>query len=322
MSSPNISEITTTTLRNYSKTIQDAATNNVALLNFLKEKGKIKYADGGEDILQHMEYALNSTAKWYSGYDVLDTTPQDVVTSSHWAWKQASVNVVCSGLETEVQNTGKEKLKDLLNIRIKNAEKSIIDVVEAGLYSDGTGTGGKQIGGLLLLVPDDPTTGTVGGINRATQTWWRSVALDISTAGSTFDNTTAKTHMNAMYIQLVRNKEKPDVILAGDTYYTAYESSLQAIQRIGEVKTGNAGFENLLYKNIPVVLAGGKGGHIADTRMYFLNTDYIYFRPSKNRYFAPDTKRYAFNQDAMVVPLFFAGNMTASNLAMQGVICA
>jgi len=322
MANPNISEITTTTLRNYSKSIQDAASNNIALLNFMKKKGKIDYADGGEDILQHLEYALNGTAKWYSGYDVLDTTPQDVITSSHWAWKQASVNVVCSGLETEVQNTGKNALKNLLKVRIENAKKAIMDLVEQGMYSDGTGDGGKQLGGLLLLVPDDPTTGTAGGINRANYAFWRSVVYDVSTNATTFDGTTARSIMNTVWLQLVRNQEKPDAIFAGDTYYAAYESSLQAIQRIGDPKTGNSGFENLLYKSIPVVLAGGKGGHISDTRMYFLNFDYIYFRPSKNRYFAPGTKRYAFNQDADVVPLFFAGNMTASNLGMQGVICA
>jgi hypothetical protein len=44
----------------------------------------------------------------------------------------------------------------------------------AAVYADGTGSGGKEIGGLALLVPDAPTAGTVGGINRATWAFWRS----------------------------------------------------------------------------------------------------------------------------------------------------
>jgi hypothetical protein len=44
----------------------------------------------------------------------------------------------------------------------------------AAVYADGTGSAGKEIGGLALLVPDAPTVGTVGGINRATWAFWRS----------------------------------------------------------------------------------------------------------------------------------------------------
>ena len=34
----------------------------------------------------------------------------------------------------------------------------MLNNISSGVYSDGTGSGGKQIGGLQLLVADDPTT--------------------------------------------------------------------------------------------------------------------------------------------------------------------
>ena len=36
------------------------------------------------------------------------------------------------------------------------------------MYGDGTGTGGKVLGGLGLIVPANPAVGSPGGINRAT----------------------------------------------------------------------------------------------------------------------------------------------------------
>lgn len=323
MASPNISEIASTTLRNYAPAIQDAASNNVALLSFLKEKGKIRKLDGGDDILQHLEYALNGTAAWYSGYDNLDITPQDVITSSNWDWKQANVNVVYSGLEAEVQNTGRERLKDLVEVRTENAKRAIIDLVEAGLFSDGTGAGGKQLGGLQLIVADTPGSATVGGISDATYTWWQNNTFDCSTdGGAAMSSSNARSYMNKALLEVIRGKERPHAGFADDNYYNFFEESLQAIQRISDPRVGKSGFENLVYKGIPIVLAGGQGGKISSNHLYFLNFDYLYFCVHKNRYFMPDEKRDAINQDACVIPMWFAGALTCSNREMQTVIIA
>ena len=56
--------------------------------------------------------------------------------------------------------------------------------------------------------------------------------------------------------------------------------------------------------------------------MYFLNTDYIFFRPHKDRNMVPIDQRYATNQDAMVKLIGFAGNMTMSDTFVQGVLVA
>ncbi len=63
MSLPNSSwsEITTTTLFNRSKTLADNVTKNNALLNRLSRKGNVKEFDGGQAIVQELEYAENGT---------------------------------------------------------------------------------------------------------------------------------------------------------------------------------------------------------------------------------------------------------------------
>jgi hypothetical protein len=59
------------------------------------------------------------------------------------------------------------------------------------------------------------------------------------------------------------------------------------------------------------------------SHMYFLNTDYLFLRPAKGREFKFRLgEKSSVNQDALVMPVVWAGNMTCSNRARQAVVCA
>lgn len=165
MATPNTnwSEITTTTLFNRSKKLADNVTKNNALLRRLSQKGKIKPFDGGQAIVQEIEYSENGTYKRYSGYDILNITPSDVFTAAQYPIAQAAAAVSISGLEM-LQNSGKEKMIDLLESRIGNAERTMQNNLSNDCYSNGTADGGKQIGGLQLLVADVNNAGVTGGM--------------------------------------------------------------------------------------------------------------------------------------------------------------
>ena len=104
MASPGLSEIVTTTLRNRSKKLADNVTKNNALLNRLQEKGKVKDVDGGQAIVQEIEYSENGTYKRYAGFDILNVAPSDVFTAAQYPIAQAAVAVSISGLEM-IQNS-------------------------------------------------------------------------------------------------------------------------------------------------------------------------------------------------------------------------
>lgn len=327
MASPNsnFSEIITTTLRNRSGKLADSVSANNALLSRLMSKGNIKLVSGGRTIVQELEYAENGTFGYYSGYETLNVSPSDVFSAAEFDWKQAAVAVSISGLE-ELQNAGKEQVIDLLESRIKNAERTMKNNISVGVYSDGTGSSSKQIGGLQLLVPDDPTTGTVGGINRATagNEFWRSIAVDVSTeTGGSASAANIQSVMNKLYVQVTRGADRPDLIVADNTYWRVYLESLQAIQRISSDKMASAGFMSLKYMDADVVLDGGYSGDAPANHMYFLNTDYIHFKTHKSRNMVPlNPDRVAVNQDAVVKLIVWAGNLTLSNAFLQGVIKA
>lgn len=320
MASPNLSEIITTTLRNRTGKLADNVTDNNAILYRLKQRGRTKPASGGRTLVQELAYQENSTFMWYSGYDQLDISATDVMSAAEFDWKQAAVGVTISGLE-QLQNAGKEKILDLLENRIDIAEKTMMNKLALGAYADGTGNAGKEIGGLQLLIADAPSSGTVGGINRATWNFWRNYSRDSSDAGVTMSATTIQSEMNIAYTNLVRGTDRPDLIITDNTLWLYYLGSLQAIQRITNDKLASAGFTNLKYMDADVVLDGGQGGNCPSAHMYFINSDYIHYRPHSDRNMVVmGGERMNTNQDAIVKLIGWAGNMTASNCALQGVL--
>jgi hypothetical protein len=324
MAVPNVSEIVTTTIQSRSKKLADNVAKNNALLATLQAGGRIKKVSGGDVILQELFFAENSTVKNYSGYEQLDITPSEVISAASFDWKQKAVAVTISGLD-QLKNSGKERMIDLLEARIENAETSIENSVAVDLYSDGTGDGGKQIGGLQLLVADTPTN-TVGGIDRnaAIGTFFRNITFDATTDGGVAaTSANIQSYMNRVYVQLVRGRDKPDIIISDNNYFRLFWESLQANQRFTDPngKLATLGFETIRYGQSEVVLDGGFGGGCPVNHMYFLNSKYIFFRPHSDRNFVPlGGERFAVNQDAIVKLIVWAGNMTMSNGRLQGVL--
>ncbi len=315
MAFPNISDILATTISSRTRKIADSVTNNNVLLKKLSLKGKIKPFSGGNKILQELSFAENSNAGWYSGYDLLPVGVSDVLSAAEFDIKQAAVPVVISGLE-QLQNSGKEKMIDLLEARLSVAESTLSNLICEGLYSDGTGNGGKEITGLDLAVPVDPTTGTYGGIDRATWTFWRSVAV----TGAVLTAANIQQAMNGLWAQLVRGKDAPDLIVMDNVAWEIYVASLQSQQRFHQAEVGDLGFPTLKFMGCDVCLDGGIGGNASAGTAYFLNTDYLHYRPHSSRNMVPlsPDHRFSTNQDAEVSIIAWAGNLTSSGSRYQG----
>lgn len=207
--------------------------------------------------------------------------------------------------------------------------ESRIDALIAGLrnktgksiYSLGTGDGGKEFGGLRLLVADDPTAaGTVGGIDQVAQPWWQNQA-DFGTAKITA--ATILSRMNAMQLACTRGSDQPNLIMADSDYFTAYWESLQADMRHTSAKLADAGFRTLEFLGTPVVYDAQCAEDLTNAgagRMYFLNTKYLCFRRAAERWFSTEEARKVENADYDVVPNWTMGNMTCNARFLQGVI--
>lgn len=316
MAFPNVTDIVATTIENRSRKLADNVTKNNALLARLNSRGNVRTVSGGSLIFEEITFAENGNVGWYSGYDLLPVAAQDVISSAQYDFKQAACPVIISGLD-QLRNSGKEQMIDLLEGRIKVAEASMMNLLAAGVYSDGTGAGGKQIGGLNAAVPVNPATGTYGGIDRATWTFWRSKS---TTAGAALTSATVQAAFNTMWASLVRGMDRPDLIVVDDFMWGIYLASLQAQQRFTGTETAKLGFPTIKYMDADVVLDGGIGGFATTKTAYFLNTKYLFFRPHSDRNMVPlaPNRRYAINQDAEVQIIGWAGNLTVSGSEFQG----
>jgi hypothetical protein len=313
MAFANVSDIIATTIESRTKSIADNVTKNNALLSRLEQRGKVKTVSGGSKIFQELSFAENGNAGWYSGYDLLPVAAQDVISAAEFEFKQAACPVIVSGLD-QLKNAGKEQMIDLLEGRISVAESTMANLIAGGLYSDGTGAGGKQLEGLNKAVPLDPSTGSYGGIDPATWTFWQNKFKNSA------NTTTLLADMNGLWASLVRGMERPDLIVVDSVVWGAYVALLQAQQRFTDPSSASLGFPTLKYMDADVVLDGGIGGFCPTGVAFFLNTKYLHYRPHSARNMVPlaPNKRYAINQDAEVQILAWAGNLTCSGRQFQG----
>ena len=317
-----ITDIIATTIQSRSGELADNLTQNNAILMHLDKKGNVRPFSGGNVILEEIMYNDPNTnnANSYSGYEVLNISPDSPISAAQYKIAQYADAVTMSGLEM-LQNSSKEAIIDLLDGRMQVSEARLLNRISGDLFLDGTGNGGKNLDGLAAAVSATPTTGTYGGINAANWAFWQNTA----TTGTTITASNIQAKMTSTALQLVRGTDKADLIVADTNFYSLYVQSLQAIQRITSEESGSAGFASMKFygggTSADVVLGGGYGNEQPSNTMYFLNTNYIFLRPHKERNFVPiGGERQAINQDAIVKLYGWAGNLTTSNRFLQGIL--
>jgi len=314
-------ELVSTTYRNHKKTFADNVTTHNALWRRLNDKGRVRLEDGGLSIVCPLEYATNNTFQRYSGYDTLNIQAVDVLTAAEFAWKQAAENVAISGLEMRT-NSGESRIINFTKAKIKNAMNSFKNNMSSDIYSDGTTA--NQINGLAALV-SDLGTGTVGGINSTTFTFWKSIlqsaAAPLQGGGAiTVGATTMESLMLPLWIKLTRGTDMPDLIVADPIYFSYFEQSQTALKRYTAEDTGKGGMISMKYKTADVFFDAST--LISASHMYFLNTDYLELVVHRDANMEMMDDLRSINQDAVVIPILWMGNLTVSNRSLQGVIKA
>ncbi len=323
MASPNavFTELVSTTFRKHRKEIVDNVSKNNALLRRIYDKGQVRKEDGGLTIAAPLDYAENGTYQRYSGYDVLNIGASEVISAAEFQWRQIAINVVANGMELRT-NSGDSRIINLVKSRMKNAMRTFKNNFSADVYSDGSLA--NQINGLQALVAN-AGTGTVGGIDSSTWTFWRnkvqSAAAPLQGGGAiTPGPTTIESLMLPLWLSLTRGDDQPDLIVMDNNYFTFFEQSQTSIKRYTDETKANAGFVSLKYKGADVIFDGGSG--IPSNTAYFLNTDYLELVVHKDADMTVMDELKPYNQDAAVVPVLWMGNMTVTNRALQGVMKA
>ena len=320
MASPNstFTELVTSTFRKVRKDVKDNLSKRNALLKHIYKKGNYRKEDGGLTIVTPLDYASNGTYQRYSDWDLLSISASDVISAAEYQWRQIAMNVVASGREKRI-NSGDSAIFKLAKAKMKNAIRTFNNSFSSDLYSDGTAT--NQINGLQALVAD-VGTGTVGGINSTTFTFWQNKIFDCSVNSVTASATTIENSiMLPLWLDLDRGPDdQPDLIVMDNTYYKFFEASQTSLKRYMDSTTADGGLVSLKYKNADVYFDGNSG--IPTEHAYFLNSNYLELVVHQDADMEVMDSMRPINQDGDVIPILWMGNLTVSNRALQGVALA
>lgn len=250
------------------KTPEDNIFDEYWLLDNLSKGKSFLGVNGGRTINGPIEYAVNTTVRSYSDTETLDTTRIDVFDEFQYSWKEYAGTAVISELE-KAKNQGDGKKFGLLPAKLENLRNSMRKALNEGCFSDGSGNSSKDIGGLLHIVPDDPTTGTVGSINRASWSFWRS--QQVTDNGSSFNALRANMRLAYNNASSGVNAKHPDYWVTSQTVFEGYESLLVANEQVTSKDKSqfDAGFKNeyAMFKGIP----GSFDEDCDSDNLYFLN---------------------------------------------------
>lgn len=299
-----------TTLAYYEKKLSDNIFKKTPLLEKLLRDGNKKIIDGGESIVVPLMYGSNSTVGWYSGYGTIDTTPQEGITAAKYAWKQLGGTVTISGKEAR-QNSGAEQIINLLKAKTDQLEKTMAETLGAAMFL----TTGTDSNAIPLSLPTLVAAGTytVGSLAHATYSWWQSqTGTAASFAANGLD--TMRTMFNNCTVQ--DQSDKPNIIITTQTIFEYYEKLLQPQERFQNSQTADAGFQNLLFKGVPLTW----DSYCTAGKMYFLNTKYLNLYVHKDADMKFGDFQEPEDQDAKVAKCIWMGALTASNVQKQGVM--
>ena len=289
------------------------------ILNRLKEGEGFLSVDGGDVITASLEYATNGTVAWYSDLETISTSRQDVFDRAEYSWKEIAGTVVQSELENAI-NQGSAKKFPLLDGKLKNLRSSFDSTINAALYSDGTGSSSKEMGGLQLLVSATPTTGTRGGINSGNFSFWRSQQTSGAKTTSAFDNLRAT--MRSIY-NLCSNGiggNHPAFGVTTRTVFEGFDGLLLANERFTDKSSGDGDFKNEVLKFKGMKLA--YDNDCPSGLMYFLNPKFLKLAYAKGHWYKAHPSVKPANQTAEVFKVHAIANLIATNLRMLGCVSA
>lgn len=255
MAVPNRGQLVAAAWEDYVKT--DPADQ---VFNFFWLLENMKVGDGfrkgnGDPITGTIEYSTNTTVKAMSELETLDVTRIDVFDRYEYAWKFVGGNIVMSEFEKQVTANGAGKF-ELEAGKIDSLNNSMKQLINVDLFSDGTGTGGKQAGGLQYIVSSTPTSGTVGAINRATYSFWRNQQASAAKTSTLFDN--LKGTMRSLYNLSSSGvgMQTPEFAVSDRPTFEGFESLSVSIERLERKSASDqliSGFkgDHIMFKDIP-----------------------------------------------------------------------
>jgi len=206
-----------------------------------------------------LEIGRNTSAGYLTSPDAkMELVDQTVASMATFRPSLLACPVKFNRIE-KVMNSGKEQFINLMTKKSNQALRTMREIVAINLH--GKGDNLKTLG-LGAYAPVDPTTGIVGGINRATSKFWQSQVRNIgSWATSGHLGSGADLPFN-LWVTCTDGDEEPDISVWDQNCYERYHRSLGGLVRYiqagtpGKILGDGVGYPrtNLMYQGKPAIL--------------------------------------------------------------------
>ena len=302
----------TLTMRSKRKRLTDTIFDAYPTLRMFNAKAEVEA--GGKEIQEDVMYGKNS-GTWFDGYDTVGTDAVDGITAAFFPWRYYAVPITISMTE-EDENRKSDSAMRLLEAKTKQSMMSARDAINAALYS---AQSGKSILGLQDLIADTSTSGTVGGINRASNTWWRNKANTSSTDvdSKSGDFYAGLTGMSSLWNDCSEGNETPTDIFTTLTIFgdlqEIFESTGYARLEAGTRGAADAGMPNFRGATVRY------DRDCASQHLYMLNDNYIKMKIQANKNFAKTPFKEPVNQFAKVAFVVLGCQLVINNPRGLGV---
>ncbi len=332
----NYTAIQSTTLENWAKGIGNEITTSMFFFNALKKSGSwISVADPGERARYALRYQ-NGNADSYSGYDVMNITPIDGITSAFYDWAQMAVSISISRKE-ERQNSGEARQMDLLEEKTNQCMDAIMELFAKGvMQGNGPNTataittqytspinGSLFVPPLPLLVGFSPSSGTIGSVSAA-NSWWQN--QENAAAGTTYAAILKNLdHMRNLCTKGIGGS--PDINLVDQSTEEVYVAALRNQNRYTDTTRADIPFTNVAFYGQPVVwdefmpnwTTGSTTQVTTQGTWLMLNSKFIHLKYDAETNFITTPFIRPIDQDAKTAQILWMGTLGVNNRRKHGV---
>lgn len=301
------------------KKIADNITGKIPLLYFLNKQGNKEFEPGGYNYVLPVFKELQN-AQAYAGSTVLTSPEADPATVAIYERKQITVPIVATGTKM-LQNSGSnpEAIVDYMTFLVEAAEESMKNAMDGATYGINSANAETDLGitGLQNIVSATPTTGTTGGLNRATYTFWQNQVQSIATGFAT----NGLQALRSLFYSCVRGDEAPTLGILTQAMYINLHAKLTStiyynVSESPRNMDGDIPFQHLYFQGVPLMF----GSNISANTGYFLNLKYLKLMVHQERDMTIRDWITPVDGDYLLARLYWAGNLVCSNLARQGVL--
>lgn len=266
--------------------------------------GRKTFLGAKQNVVENIRKTHGSNFAWAYGEDAVSFNKRNTTEQAAFPWRRAVDGLYLdydrlfgNGIKVREGDRGAFKLEQNEKVQLLNLLDEQMEVLKEGfmekldleLHRDGT-QDTDAIAGLDVLVSTAPTTGVIGGLDRATATYWRNYA-ETAIATGTVGNLAQK--MELAWRKCIKNGGSPDFILAGGKFIDAYRKEITVTNNAnaGSVKTLDAGVGSgvntgLYFKGVEIIWdpqfesldALSTPAVEWEKRCYFINTKFMKYR--------------------------------------------